>query len=98
MDSASKTVAYLLGNIYPKMSHQSGPKGAAKKFRQTRPQPIFPILKGMAQLFLQSDVEKFNIKAATLLNPTRIWQQEAKKRKYSLFFALCIGVLMSEPK
>lgn len=96
MDTASKTVAYLLGNIYPKRSHQPGflPKGAPENFRQARPQPryiqqtIFPILKGMAQLFLQSDVEKFNIKAATLLNPTQIWQQEAKKRKYSLFFAL----------
>ena len=117
MDTASKTVAYLLGNIYPKKSHQppqplqpprppqppqpqppqthpQPPKGAPNNFRQTRPQPryiqttIFPILKGMAQLFLQSDVEKFNIKAATLLNPTRIWQQEAKKRKYSLFYAL----------
>ena len=117
MDTASKTVAYLLGNIYPKKSHQppqppqpqphphpqppqppQPPKGAPNNFRQARPQPryiqttIFPILKGMAQLFLQSDVETFNIKAATLLNPTRI-QQEAKKRKYSLFFALCIGVL-----
>ena len=113
MDTASKTVAYLLGSIYPKKSPQppqpqppqppqphppQPPKGAPTNFRQARPQPryiqttIFPILKGMAQLFLQSDVEKFNIKAATLLNPTRI-QQEAKKRKYSLFFALCTGVL-----
>ena len=102
MDTASKTVAYLLGNIYPKKSPQPQPqpKGTPENFRQTRPQPryiqqtIFPILKGMSQLFLQSDVEKFNIKAATLLNPTQIWQQEAKKRKYSLFFALCTGVLM----
>ena len=109
MDTASKTVAYLLGNIYPKKSNQplqppQPPKSNPENFRQSRTQPryiqqtIFPILKGMAQLFLQSDVENFNIKAATLLNPTRIWQQEAKKRKYSLFFALCIGVLMSEPK
>ena len=102
MDTASKTVAYLLGNIYPKKSPQPQPKGTPENFRQARPQPryiqttIFPILKGMAQLFLQSDVEKYNIKAATLLNPTQIWQQEAKKRKYSLFFALCAGVLMSE--
>ena len=113
MDTASKTIAYLLGSIYPKKSPQppqpqpaqpaqpqppQPPKGAPTNFRQARPQSryiqttIFPILKGMAQLFLQSDVEKFNIKAATLLNPTRI-QQEAKKRKYSLFFALCTGVL-----
>ena len=108
MDTASKTIAYLLGSIYPKKSPQppqppqpqppQPPKGTPTNFRQARPQPryiqttIFPILKGMAQLFLQSDVEKFNIKAATLLNPTRI-QQEAKKRKYSLFFALCTGVL-----
>ena len=92
MDMASKTVAYLLGNIYPKKSHQPGalPKSAQ--------QTIFPILKGMAQLFLQSDVEKFNIKAATLLNPTQIWQQEAKKRKYFLFLAPSTGVLLSEPK
>ena len=104
MDTASKTVAYLLGSIYPKKSAQPGflPKGAPENFRQARPQPryiqqtIFPILKGMSQLFLQSDVEKFNIKAATLLNPTQIWQQEAKKRKYSLFFALCAGVFMSQ--
>ena len=86
MDTASKTVAYLLGNIYPKTSHQPGPKGAAKTFRQTRPQPIFPILKGMAQFFLQSDVEKFNIKAATLLNPTQIWQHEDKKRNSSFIW------------
>ena len=89
MDTASKTVAYLLGNIYPKKSPQPQPKGTPE--RQARPQPryiqqtIFPILKGMSQLFLQSDLEKFNIKAATLLNPTQIWQQEAKKRKYFLF-------------
>ena len=109
MDTASKTVAYLLGNIYPKKSPQPQPqpqpkdlKGTQENFRQARPQPryiqqtIFPILKGMSQLFLQSDLEKFNIKAATLLNPTQIWQQEAKKRKYSLFFALCAGVFMSQ--
>ena len=106
MDTASKTIAYLLGNIYPKKAPQppqpqppQPPKGAQKNFRQARPLPryiqttIFPILKGMSQLFLQSDIEKFNIKAATLLNPTQIWQQETKKRKYSLFFALCTGVL-----
>ena len=93
MDTASKTVAYLLGNIYPKKSPQPQPqpKGTPENFRQARPQPryiqqtIFPILKGMSQLLLQSDVEKFNIKAATLLNPNQIWQHEAKKRKYFLF-------------
>ena len=101
MDTASKTIAYLLGNIYPKKAPQppqpqppQPPKGAPKIFRQARPQPryiqttIFPILKGMAQLFLQSDFEKFNIKAATLLNPSKIQQHEAKNRKYSLFYDL----------